>query len=177
MAQVVIDRNDLGLELVVADVIVALPFGIDIHVVAAEGVCKHRANVAARMDGQLASCHQSLTQSQRDIGIDRYGRLQRNVKPQLYGSILLRVVANAGMQLHRLAFTGCKHHANTIGLIPFFLHLIPNPRNHRTLGNPFRQFLGYKVTFGSLVEQVHTHRSGELLRHVGIDAIMLGRDR
>ena len=60
MTQIVVDGYDLCLELVVSDVIVALAFKIDIHVVAAEGIGEGRTGDTVRMNGQLAAGHQSL---------------------------------------------------------------------------------------------------------------------
>ena len=60
MTQIVVDGDNLSLELVVSDVIVALAFKIDIHVVAAEGIGKGWTGNTARMNGQLAAGHHSF---------------------------------------------------------------------------------------------------------------------
>ena len=80
VTQVVVDRDDLGLELVVADVVVAFAFEIDVYVVTAEGVGNHRTDDTARMDGQLALGHQTLAQTQGDISTDGNGGFQRDIE-------------------------------------------------------------------------------------------------
>ena len=76
-----IKGQELCLELIITDVIVKVTIRVHIHIVATEGVAERRTRKATGMDCNLASSHHSLTQSQGDIGIDRDGRLQRNVEP------------------------------------------------------------------------------------------------
>ena len=85
------------MELVVADVVVEVAVGINIHVVAPESITERGAGETAGMDGDFTARHHSSTQSQRDVGINRNGCLQRNVEAQLYRGIFLCVEAHAGM--------------------------------------------------------------------------------
>ena len=159
VTQVVVDRDDLGLELVVADVVVAIAFAIDVNVVTPKGIGDHRADEAAGMDGQLALSHQTLAKAQGDIGADRNGGLQGDVETKLHGGIFLGVVAEASVELHRLAISGTENDLHTVGRFPFL-------NNVGTDGAGSRQglfFHGDDAALGRLVKEVDTHRRGDLL--------------
>ena len=104
--QVEVDRYELCLRLVVADVIVALTFDIHVYIVAIEGVTQLRTGEEARMSSNLTACKHTFTQSQGDIGVDGDSGLQRDIEAYLHCRILLGVETEAGMQLQRLAITG-----------------------------------------------------------------------
>ena len=57
------------------------------------------------MDGQFATCHESLAQSQDDFTVHRDSSLERNGQAHLESSILLGVVAETSVETRRLAIT------------------------------------------------------------------------
>ena len=103
-----------------------------------ERVAERGAGKAAGMDGNLAACHHTLTQTQRDVGIDRKGRFHGDIQVQLHGGIFLCVETHASMQLYGLPSACGENDTHTVAL-----------RN--------------QTAFGSLVKQIHTHRRGEFL--------------
>ena len=70
------------------------------------------------------------------------------------------------MELHRLTLTSRKDDTHTVSLFPLFF-LVAISRT----GGYLRQFHRQDVTFCRLVEQVHTHRSGEFLFQLGVDVV------
>ena len=96
--------------------------------IAESGACKESG-----VDGNLATSHQSLTQSERDVGFDRDGRLQRYVKSQQDSGMFFRIIAHAGMKLQRLPFTCREDDTHTVSL-------------------------RYQLALSCLVEEIHTHR-------------------
>ena len=75
VAQVEVDGCEFALKLIVKNVVGAVTVHIDVHVVAPESAAERGPSEATGVHGQLSSCHQALTQSQRDVGIDGYVRL------------------------------------------------------------------------------------------------------
>ena len=169
VAQVEVDRQELSLQLVIADVVVEVALGVYIHVVAAEGVAQGGTGETAWMDGNFAACHQALAQTERDVGVDGDGRLQRYVEAYLHSGILLGVVAHAAMQLHRLAFARREDEAYPVGCVPRLYDIVPDARHLPECR--FEQFLGHDTALGSLVEQVNTHGRGDFLLQPGINAV------
>ena len=119
VTEVMIDWCELSLELVVENIIGAVSIEINIHIVAAEFVTEPGPCETARVDGQFGSCLQSLTQSHGNIGAHGHGCLKRNVKAELDGGIFLGVVAETGMELHRLSIACREDDTHTVGLLPY----------------------------------------------------------
>ena len=100
------------------------------------------------MGRQLASSHNTLAQTDRQLSIHRHRRLlQGQFQPQQDGSIFLSIEPQPHMSLSRLALASGKHHKHAI-------------------------IIRQEPTFGRLVEEVHTHRSGELLLQIGINTVV-----
>ena len=164
MAEVEVDGRELALELVVEDVVGAVALHVNIHVVTAELIAERRAGEAAGVDGQVGACLQALAQPDGDVGVHGHGRLQRNVESQLYGGILLDVVAEAGIELHRLALAGRQYHVYAVGLLPFLLKVgTDGARGGLAL------LARHHAALGRLVEQVDAHGRGDFLFQPGVD--------
>ncbi len=148
VAQREVDRQQLTLELVIEDVVVTLTFDIYVHVVATEVISERWTGETARMDSELTACHQTLTQTQDEVGIHRDGCMERNIQTHLHGCIFLRVVAHTQSCLHRLAVACRERHAHPVAV-------------------------GYHLALCRLVEEINTHRRGELLLQFRIDAVQL----
>ena len=63
VAQVVVDRQELCLELIVKDAIVTVAVSVDVNIVAAECIAKRGTREATGMDGDFAASHHELAQS------------------------------------------------------------------------------------------------------------------
>ena len=174
MTEAEVDGQQFSLELIVTDVIIEIAIPIYIQVVTTERIAERGSCEATGVDGELTASHESFAQSQRDICIHRYGRLQGNVKTNLQGCILLVVVPHASMYLHCLTFTSCEHHTHTIGLSPNAILRVPDTRNPHAPSN-LRQMFGHQTAFCCLVEQIHAHRCSKLLFQLGVDTVFIGQ--
>ena len=99
MFHVEVYRGEFCLELVVADVVVAIAIHVNINIIAIEVITQFRTGETLWMDGQIATSHQSLTQSYYQVNIHRYGGLQGDVEPHLHSGIFFSIITHTTMQL------------------------------------------------------------------------------
>ena len=112
--------------MVVKDGVVAVAFRIDVDVVTTEIVREGRTrqSEAVRVVHDLTASQHPLTQTERDVGAEVERLLQRQVRIQLQGHHLLRIEAEAQVQLARLT-VACRQYqdvARRLTLTAFYLH-------------------------------------------------------
>ena len=148
-AQVEVDGCQLRLCLVIQQVIVAIAIHIDIQVVASEGETQRRTGETARVEHQVGTQFDALTQPQGEVGADRCRGLQRHVETHLQGGILLGVEAET--------------HIQTVGTLPA-------SRETHHVGGILR---GDQSALRRRIEEVDTHGGRDLLFLRGVDAVEL----
>ena len=61
VAQIEVDWQELGLQLVVTDIIIQIAIRVDIHIITTVAIAEHRTGKADGMDGYFSTYHHELT--------------------------------------------------------------------------------------------------------------------
>ena len=136
--------------LVISHVIILLSLLIEIDVIVTEHIRKRWTNVTPWLYGEVSSCHNSLSQSQREIYMSGNTSTQREI--------------SIGLQCHHLFIVETQSQIHLV----IFLRSCRKCYNHLVFVSIW---INSKSVLGRLIEKIHTNGSSHQVSKVCIDNI------